>query len=226
MGVTAGVFVLFVLGTCWTSDAREIMTSGLSGRETLTSDGSAFVSMALKYLKQSKTPLEMFNTIRESCSQMGSYKQQCTTMVDDFGSQLMMGIATMQPGFLCGKFNFSEHNTLMTSSLRSLDQSSLVSLDWCQICHGVVAEVIVQLKDPDTRAAIIQGMQSACNFARNYAGMCHALVSGIGPLALLEVEKFLESRDLCTTFRVCNSTSASSPQPSVIAKPPMAMVSV
>ena len=57
----------------------------------------------------------------------------------------------MQPGFLCGKFNFSEHNTLMTSSLQSLDQYSLYSLDWCKICHVVVAEAVVQLKDPETR---------------------------------------------------------------------------
>ena len=36
----------------------------------------AFVAMVLKYLKQSKTPIEMFNTVRKSCSQMGSYEQQ------------------------------------------------------------------------------------------------------------------------------------------------------
>ncbi|XP_057467274.1 uncharacterized protein LOC130756716 [Actinidia eriantha] len=255
--VTDGIFLLFVLGACWASNAGEITTSGLSSSVTVASDGSvlqinypdsegevkafqvistnankcvflceAFVSIILKYLKQSTTPIEMFDIVRKSCSQMGSFEQQCTTMVDRFGSQLIMEIGTMQPGFLCGKFNFSEHNTLMTSSLQSLDQYSLYSLDWCNLCHFVIAEVVVQLKDPDTRAAIIQGLSSACYFAMEYAGMCQALVSGIGPVALLELERFLESGDLCTTFRVCKLTSASSPQPPVVAKPPVAMISV
>ncbi|GFY82460.1 hypothetical protein Acr_02g0007000 [Actinidia rufa] len=249
--VTDGIFVLFVLGACWASDAKEITTSGLSSSVTVASDVillviyskaypavfsihsfadklypdsegevkalqvistnankcvflcEAFVAIILKYLKQSTTPIEMFNAVRKSCSQMGSFEQQCTTMVDRFGSQLIIEIGTMQPGFLCGKFNFSEHNTLMTSSLRSLDQYSLYSLDWCKLCHFVIAEVVVQLKDPDTRAAIIQGLSSACYFAMEYAGMCQALVSGLGPVALLELERFLESGDLCTTFRVC-----------------------
>ncbi|XP_057467284.1 uncharacterized protein LOC130756726 [Actinidia eriantha] len=259
MGVnllTDGIIVLFVLGACWASDAREITTSGLSSRETVISDGSvvqinypdsegevkalqvistnvnkcvflceAFVSMALKYLKQSKTLIEIFDTVRKSCSQMGSYEQQCTTMVDRFGSQLIMEIGTMQPGFLCGKFNFSEHSTLMTSSLRSLDQYSLVSLDGCQICHGVVADAIVQLKNPDTMAAIIRGIQLACYVTENFYGMCQSLVSKLVPRALLKAEKFLESRDLCATFHVCDSPSANSPQP-IIAKPPMAMITV
>ncbi|THG07399.1 hypothetical protein TEA_004839 [Camellia sinensis var. sinensis] len=71
MVATVGLFILFVLGTSWACDARELTTTELSGRETVISDVSV--------------QLEIIELLLKACDAVENYVKKCKTLVFEYG---------------------------------------------------------------------------------------------------------------------------------------------
>ncbi|XP_028092127.1 uncharacterized protein LOC114292381 isoform X2 [Camellia sinensis] len=109
MGVTVGLLVLFVLGASLSCDARKLIITGLSSKETTASDVSVlqinhqesegevkaseevvrignvctmceeFVTEALEYLKENKTQTEIIDILHNTCSRLLTFEEQVVT---------------------------------------------------------------------------------------------------------------------------------------------------
>ncbi|CAL5337933.1 unnamed protein product [Camellia sinensis] len=160
MVATVGLFVLFVLGTSWACDARELTTTELSSRETVISDVSVlqinhqesegtikaseevgrnenvctlceeFAAKAIEYLEDNKTQTEMIDILHNTCARLIPIEQK---------------IELLQPEDFCQTFYLCEQRVLASQSLAE---------DKCEIFHLAISEVIVKLKDPDTQSLL------------------------------------------------------------------------
>lgn len=235
MVATVGLFVLFVLGTSWACDARELTTTELSSRDTVISDVSVlqinhqesegiikaseevgrnenvctlceeFAAKAIKFLEDNNTQTEIIDILHNTCARLIPIEQKCITLVDYYVSLLFSEIELLQPEDFCQAFNLCEQRVFASRSLAK---------DKCKICHLAISEVIVKLKDPDTQLEIIELLLKACDAVENYVKKCKTLVFEYGPFILENAEKFLESTDICTLIHACDSTSTGGEQAS------------
>ncbi|XP_028067658.1 prosaposin-like isoform X1 [Camellia sinensis] len=233
MVATGGLFVLFVLGTSWACDARELMTTELSSRETVISDVSVlqinhqesegiikaseevgrnenvctlceeFAAKAIEYLEDNKTQTEIIDILHNTYARLIPFEQKCITLVDYYVTLLFSEIELLQPEDFCQAFYLCEQRVLASQSLAE---------DKCEICHLAISEVIVKLKDPDTQLEIIELLLKACDAVENYVKKCKTLVFEYGPFILENAEQFLESTDICTLIHACPSTSTGGEQ--------------
>ncbi|XP_058214735.1 uncharacterized protein LOC131326138 [Rhododendron vialii] len=245
MDVKVGLLVLLVFSASRACDARELMSVGQSGRETVTFDVSVlqinqlesegglkvseelaqdshfctlceeFVAEALEYLEEDKTQTEIIEMLHSTCSQLRSLEQQCITLVDYYVTLFFDQVGSVEPGDFCQKVNLCEQ-AVMTSRPQSEDK--------CEICHHAVAEILLKLKDPDTQLEIIEILLKACNAMEGHVKKCKRLVFEYGPLILSNAEQFLENTDMCNAIHACDSPSANNNQATLIEKAPMLSV--
>ncbi|KAA8517514.1 hypothetical protein F0562_017856 [Nyssa sinensis] len=229
MGVRVGLFFLFLLGASWTCDARELVTTDLSSRETVISDISVlqiirqeserevhaleevdrneklctlceeFASEALKYVAENKTQTEIIGILHKTCSRMLSFEQQCKTLVDYYTPLFFLEIASVQPGDFCRKVNLCDQMVITSPPLFE---------DSCGLCHHAVAEVLLKLKDPDTQLDILELLLKGCDAMEDYVKKCKRLVFEYGPLILANAEQYLEKRDICIVLHACDAGKA------------------
>ncbi|KAK8619378.1 hypothetical protein V6N13_133340 [Hibiscus sabdariffa] len=217
MGVRFGILFLFVLGTSWACDARQLEATPL-----VASDASVvqinqgqdeeivlnivrndnvctlceeYATEAIEFLSRNKTQTEIVELLHKSCSRMPSFEQQCITLVDYYVPLFFVEISSVRPGDVCQKVNLCQKVALISSQIRE---------DSCGVCHRAVSEVITKLKDPDTQLEIIEILLKACNSVQNYVKKCKKIVFEYGPLILVNAEHFLESTDICTILHACN----------------------
>lgn len=72
---------------------------------------------------------------------------QCTVLVDYYAPLFFLEVSTIQAEDFCRKVDLCEEGVSMSQHL---------SKDKCDICHNVVAEALLKLKDPDTEVAFGQ----------------------------------------------------------------------
>ncbi|KAF5941051.1 hypothetical protein HYC85_022218 [Camellia sinensis] len=230
MVATVGLFVLFVLGTSWACDARELTTTELSSRETVISDVSVlqinhqesegiikaseevgrnenvctlceeFAAKAIEYLEDNKTQTEIIDILHNTCARLIPIEQKVWTI---------MLLSYSRRLNYCNPKISAKHSIFVNKGyllLRSLAE------DKCEICHLAISEVIVKLKDPDTQLEIIELLLKACDAVENYVKKCKTLVFEYGPFILENAEQFLESTDICTLIHACHSTSTGGEQ--------------
>uniref|UniRef100_A0A5B6YZT6 Putative Saposin B domain-containing protein isoform 1 n=1 Tax=Davidia involucrata TaxID=16924 RepID=A0A5B6YZT6_DAVIN len=213
MGVRVGLLLLFVLGTSWACDARELMTSDFSSGKTVISDVSVlqindkelerkvgrnenvctlceeFTAKTLKYFAENKTQTEIIGILQKTCSRMSSFKEQCNTLVDYYAPLFFLEIASVQARDFCRKVNLFDQMAIT---------SPLLFLDSCGIYHFAVEKVLLKLKNPKTQLEIIELLLKRCDAVESYMKKCKPLVFEYGPLILTNVEMFLETTDICT----------------------------
>ncbi|KAL8154427.1 hypothetical protein V2J09_012187 [Rumex salicifolius] len=110
-----------------------------------SSNLSEYAGLAVDYLAQNKTQTEIIEALHNSCSQMRSLKQQ---------------LSTIQPDEFCQKMNLCQGQR--TVSLPAKENG-------CDVCHQAVDEIIVRLKDPDTKLDIIEVLLKGCAAMESYA---------------------------------------------------------
>ncbi|CAL5413123.1 unnamed protein product [Camellia sinensis] len=106
MVAMVGLFVLFILGTSWACDARELTTTELSSRETMIVDVSVlqinhqesegiikaseevgrnenvctlceeFAAKAIEYLEDNKTQTEIIDILHNTCARLIPFEQK------------------------------------------------------------------------------------------------------------------------------------------------------
>ncbi|CAD5194493.1 unnamed protein product [Musa acuminata subsp. malaccensis] len=156
-----------------------------------------FTSKALYYLGENETQTQVISTLHKACSTLHSFKQQCITLVDYYAPMFFLEVSTVSPEQFCEKVNLCGETVVMQLPKRD---------DACNLCHNVVVEVLVKLKDPDTELEVLETLLKGCSKMENFAQKCKKLVFQYGPLILANAENFLETNDVCTAIHACKDS--------------------
>ncbi|KAM0941184.1 putative saposin-like type B, region 1, saposin B type, region 2 [Dioscorea sansibarensis] len=210
MAQRVGVLFLFTLGvSCFAVDARALLASDITeynihGSENKLSEAvgnnyqlctlcEEFTADATIFLAENKTQTEIIAYFQKACSTLQSLKRQCVILVDFYASLFFREISIIRPEEFCQKVGLCEKQSVVLSK----------SNNTCNLCHQVVDEVLVRLKDPDTQFEIIHFLLKECNKVENHVQECKRIVLRYGPLILANGEKFLEKNDICSTVHAC-----------------------
>ncbi|KAI4353527.1 hypothetical protein L6164_002470 [Bauhinia variegata] len=205
-----GLLFLIMLSAAWACGAREMVNPDLLGSSAANSEISEqtrrpnvcalceqYSAVALDYLNATKTQNEIIDILHNSCSELRSLKQQCMTFVDYYAPLFFLEIASIQPEDFGEKVNLCQEIAKI---------STVVEENSCEICKDAVAELLVKLKDPETKLEIIEALLKMCNSMDKYAAKCKRLVFEYGPVILVNAEKFLENTDICTALHACKAS--------------------
>lgn len=221
------VFLLFVLGASWSCCARIITTNPLPTRNPIISvlqtihhlpkgeleitEGyvkndrvctlcEEFSTMALDYIAKNKTETEIISILHNTCSKVLNFKQQCMTLVDYYAPLFFLEVSSVNPEAFCQKVGLCQQ---IVSTYRFLSKNS------CLLCHQIVTETLLKLKDPDTQLDIVEYLLKACDALEGYKKKCKKLVFEYAPLILVNAEEFLEKNDLCLLLHACDPAATS-----------------
>lgn len=193
---------LVILGAALASDARELANTDLLSEQTRRPDVCTlceeYSAKALEYLSENKTQEEVMDYLHNACHQLHSFEQQCTTLVDYYAPQFFLELASLRPGEFCKKVNLCEKIAIISSKVQE---------DSCGFCKEAVSELTDKLKDPDTQLEIIETLLKVCNSVEKYSKKCKKLVFEYGPVILINAEKFLETKDICTVIHACKAST-------------------
>ncbi|KAJ0979229.1 hypothetical protein J5N97_014703 [Dioscorea zingiberensis] len=173
------------------------MSNGSGRNEQICTLCEDFASQTLSYLQDHETQTAVISGLHQVCSKLFSLKHQCLTMVDYYVPLFFANVALIQPEEFCQKVNLCE----MMASLRLPNRDGP-----CTICHNLVVEFLTKLKDPDLQLEIIEVLLKACGKVEDHVQECKKLVFHYGPLVMFELEKFLETTDICAAIHVCKAS--------------------
>ncbi|KAH6757149.1 saposin B domain-containing protein [Perilla frutescens var. hirtella] len=209
------LLVLIVLSSCWCCNARDLtvlqsndkVSEGeaqhvqeVTKKENLCSLCEEFASEALNYLSLNKTQNEIISILHKSCSKIPSFKQQCIVLVDYYAPLFFLEVSSIDAEDFCQKVNLCEDGISMPVDLPK---------DKCELCHTVVSEALLKLKDPDTELEIVELLLKACNSIGKNVKKCKKLVFEYAPIILINAEQFLETNDLCNILHACDAEGVS-----------------
>uniref|UniRef100_A0A804QP88 Saposin B-type domain-containing protein n=1 Tax=Zea mays TaxID=4577 RepID=A0A804QP88_MAIZE len=146
-----------------------------------------FASEALFYLNENETQTEIIDTLHQACSKFGSFKLECTRLVDYYVPLFFTKIASLSPEEFCASASFCGGVTFIRLPRHE---------DTCTLCHEVVDEL-----------KIIEILLKGCNNAEDYVQKCKRLIIQNAPIIMENIKKFLEKRDFCNSIHVCGSKS-------------------
>ncbi|XP_028768296.1 prosaposin isoform X2 [Neltuma alba] len=201
-----GILFLVILGAAWACHARELANTDLLSEQTRKPDVCTlceeYSAKALEYLKENKTQGEIMDYLHNTCHQLQSFEQQCTSLVDYYAPLFFLELESIQPEEFCEKVNLCEKIAII---------SSKVQQDSCGFCKEAVSELMDKLEDPDTQLEIIEAFLKVCNSMEKYSRKCKKLVFEYGPVILMNAEKFLETKDICTVIHACKAATEEIP---------------
>lgn len=157
-----------------------------------------FASEALFYLNENETQTEIIDTLHQACSKFGSFKLECTRLVDYYVPLFFTKFASLSPEEFCASASFCGEVTFIRLPRHE---------DTCTLCHEVVDEVVTNLEDPGMELKIIEILLKGCNNAEDYVQKCKRLIIQNAPIIMENIKKFLEKRDFCNSIHVCGSKS-------------------
>ncbi|KAB8080097.1 hypothetical protein EE612_000418 [Oryza sativa] len=156
---------------------------------------------ALFYLQQNETQTEILSILHHACANVGPLKQQCITLVDYYIPLFFLEVSVVTPEKFCESVHLCRKGTMLRLPSRG---------DTCGICHHVLVEVLIMLKDPDMQLEIVEIFLKACSKADNYVQQCKKMVLEYTPLILVKSQKFLETTDVCSTIHACKTGTQAS----------------
>ncbi|XP_048561996.1 proactivator polypeptide-like 1 [Triticum urartu] len=151
---------------------------------------------ALVYLRQNETQTEILSVLHHTCANLGPLRQQCITLVDYYIPAFFLEVSVVKPEELCESAHLCPKGAATLSSTRG---------DACGLCHHVLVEVLMMLKDPNTKLEIVGLLFKTCSKAKNYEPQCKRLVLDYIPLILLKTQEFLETTDICFATHACKT---------------------
>ncbi|KAL0347548.1 UNVERIFIED_CONTAM: hypothetical protein Scaly_1770800 [Sesamum calycinum] len=210
---TRVLLFLFIVSWCWCCNARDLTVlqsydklpegesqhvGELRKNEKLCTLCEEFAAEALNYLSENKTQTEIIAILHKSCSKIPSFKQQCIVWWTIMPLYFFLEVSSIQAEDFCRKVDLCEEGVSISQEL---------SKDKCDICHNAVTEALLKLKDPDTELEIVQLLLKACNSIGKNVQKCKRLVFEYAPVIIVNAEQFLETNDICTILRACDSAS-------------------
>ncbi|XP_038988916.1 prosaposin-like isoform X1 [Phoenix dactylifera] len=213
MGLRMRFMLLLMLASSACTNARDLLTldimvdykiqsenrmsESVARNQELCTLCEEFTSQAIYHLGENKTQAEIINTLHQACSRLHSFEKQCVLLVDYYAPLFFIEIATIHPEQFCEKVNFCKKTILIPLPKRD---------DACTICHHAVVEILTKLKDPDMQLEIIEMLLKVCNKVENFVQQCKRLVFEYGPLIMVNLEKFLETTDVCALIHACKAS--------------------
>ncbi|EOA21507.1 hypothetical protein CARUB_v10001904mg [Capsella rubella] len=202
MGGRSGVIVLFLLGLTWSSSCVAATRNPILLLESAHDNQvcqlcDKYVSLAIDYLQDHDNQDALVQALHISCSQIPPLQKQCLSMVDHYTQLFFTQVSVIKSGQICKKLNLCQ--------IVTADFVSQVHQENCDACRQTVSEVVAKLKDPETKLKIIRLLLKECKSLNNYQDKCKKMVFEYGPLMLVDLEKFLENKDVCSILRVCPS---------------------
>ncbi|KAI3474272.1 hypothetical protein Pfo_029060 [Paulownia fortunei] len=206
---TRVLLFLFVVSSCWCCNARELTATHVTGKSEIVtvlqsydklSEGEAqhakevskneklctlceeFAAEALNYLSRTK-PKQRSLT---------SFTNPCIVLVDYYAPLFFLEVSSIQAEDFCQKVDLCEEG---------VSTSQHLSKDKCDVCHNVVTEALLKLKDPDTELEIVELLLKGCDSIGKNIKKCKRLVFEYAPIILVNAEQFLETNDVCTILR-------------------------
>ncbi|KAF2306527.1 hypothetical protein GH714_019088 [Hevea brasiliensis] len=205
MDVRVGLLFLLVLSAGWACAARQMADAELSYTSLVISDTPGAATQG-KDQEQERVDQASDGVIRNDqvCTLCEEFASQALDYLNENKTQTEI-IDTLHvacsrvPPFKQQKINLCQEIVFISSKLQQ---------DECGICHRAVSEVLLKLKNPDTQLEIIEMLLKACDSMENYAAKCKKLVFEYAPIIITEAEQFLETTDICTLLRACDSAVA------------------
>uniref|UniRef100_A0A804MZI9 Pulmonary surfactant-associated protein B n=1 Tax=Zea mays TaxID=4577 RepID=A0A804MZI9_MAIZE len=140
-----------------------------------------YSSEALLYLTQNETQTEILSILHHECASLAPLKQQCITLVDYYVPLFFLEVSMVTPEKFCESMHLCKKG--MKISLPTREGT-------CGLCHHVVVEILIMLKDPNMQ--------------------CKRLVLKYIPLILVKGQKFLETTDVCSVIHACKAGTQAS----------------
>ncbi|XP_052171822.1 uncharacterized protein LOC127787836 [Diospyros lotus] len=185
---TVPLLVALVLSASWACNARELLTNGLSSGESMTSDVSVlqihckesevgakdskvsrnknlctlceeFATQAVDYLEENNTQTQIIDILHKACSQLHHFERHCIALVDYYIPLFFQEVESVKPEDFCQKVNLCKQKLVTSWPL---------SGDKCDICRDAIAEVLLKLKDPDTKLDILEVLLKACDAVESH----------------------------------------------------------
>ncbi|PIN15746.1 Prosaposin [Handroanthus impetiginosus] len=210
---TRVVLFLFIVSSCWCCNARDLAVlqthdklsegegqpvEAVRKNENLCTLCEEFAAEALNYLSKNKTQTEIISILHKSCSKIPSFKQQCIILVDYYAPLFFLEVSSINAEDFCRKVDLCQERVSISQHL---------STDKCDICHNVVTEALLKLKDPDTELEIIEALLKACDKIEKTVKKCKRLVFEYAPIILVNAEQFLETNDVCAILHACDTAA-------------------
>ncbi|KAK8956266.1 hypothetical protein KSP40_PGU014702 [Platanthera guangdongensis] len=127
------------------SSNNSIIENNAGGHEQLCTLCEAFTSRATNLLNKNKTQSEILDSLHYSCSLLPSLELKCVILVDYYSALFFASIDKIHPEEFCGRVGLCEISSV---SILKKDVK-------CRLCHQVIVEVLLKLKDPDAQNLII-----------------------------------------------------------------------
>ncbi|XP_016452836.1 uncharacterized protein LOC107777346 [Nicotiana tabacum] len=153
-----------------------------------------YTASALGYLSNNETQTKILDLLLNTCSKMPIYKLKCTALVDQYVRPFFLVISTIKPDDICQKVDLCQ---------KVVSISRYFSQNGCDLCHQVVNETLLKLKNPDTQLDILELLLKACGSVEKYANKCKKMVFEYAPVILVNAEHFLEKNDVCAILHAC-----------------------
>ncbi|XP_042412812.1 prosaposin-like isoform X3 [Zingiber officinale] len=160
-----------------------------------------YASQALNYIGNNETQSEILSRLNRVCSRFHFYEKECNSLVDQYVSFVFLEVSRITPEQLCEKVNLCGEET----GLLKLPKQE----NTCNLCHIVVVQTLIKLKDPDTQLDVADILLKICSSLGNYGPQCQMLVFKFLPQILIDVQTFLETTDICTAIHVCEDNEHS-----------------
>ncbi|ONM29807.1 saposin B domain-containing protein [Zea mays] len=118
-----------------------------------------YSSEALLYLTQNETQTEILSILHHECASLAPLKQQCITLVDYYVPLFFLEVSMVTPEKFCESMHLCKKG--MKISLPTREGT-------CGLCHHVVVEILIMLKDPNMQLEVIDLLTKTCSKAQNY----------------------------------------------------------
>ncbi|TVU21664.1 hypothetical protein EJB05_31314, partial [Eragrostis curvula] len=114
---------------------------------------------ALLYLKQNETKIEILSILHHACANVAPFKQQCITLVDYYIPLFFLEVSAVNPEKFCESVHLCKKGTAIRLQTRE---------NACGLCHHVLVEVLMMLKNPNTQTEVMDLLLKSCSKAKNY----------------------------------------------------------
>lgn len=183
------------------NDKEEITSSkipvSVESGSTVCSTCENLTNKAVSYLSEKQTQDEIMEILHGACSQTFSLEQKCLEMVDSYATLLFAKITEIKPDEFCKQYGLCRDVSFL---------SVAKSESTCAFCHHLVDEVLSKMKDPDAQFEILQLLIKECNKVQGHVQECKRMVLEYIPLILVNGERFLEKKDVCTLMQACDAS--------------------
>lgn len=165
-----------------------------AGDDTTCTMCEQFIEDATNYVSQNTTQLEVLAVLHQTCSKLGVFGTECISMVDHYAPIIFLEIATISPKEFCQKISVCSDSSSLAINKKQNN---------CDVCESAMLEIEEHLKDPETKMKVIEMLLDGCERVAGHEQECKKFVFEYGPLILTNLEKYLDSNDICSKIHVC-----------------------